>query len=417
MLNLTVIILASGLPKGNDFLAGRPLAHYVVDSVRALEPANLVVVGESGTAELDRGRSGTRIYQVALAGGACAGRTVHQALQALTDRGQTVLVLWDNMPLLQPTALRRIVDRHQSERAMATTLASRPEDTKRGVFCFDASWLWSRSPQLAACEADLSSLAVVAADEGLAVLSLRVPDPLDVLEVDDQLVLARAGVEMRRRINERHMLAGVTLVHPDTTFIEAGVEIGAGTVIWPNTYAQGETRIGQGCVIGPGAVIRDSSVGDRCKVELSVIEGAIMEEGSDIGPFGHLRKGAHLGPGVHMGNFGEVKNSYLGPGVAMGHMSYLGDATVGARVNIGAGTITCNYDGKNKNRTIIGDEAFVGSDSMLVAPVEIGAGAKTGAGSVVTRDIPPGQVAYGVPARVKGSPDEEETEDGLRDSS
>jgi bifunctional UDP-N-acetylglucosamine pyrophosphorylase/glucosamine-1-phosphate N-acetyltransferase len=257
----------------------------------------------------------------------------------------------------------------------------------------------------------MSSLAVVADEEGLAVLSLRVPDPLDVLEIDDQMVLARAGVEMRRRINEQHMQAGVTLIHPETTFIEAGVEIGANTVIWPNTHIQGETRIGQGCTIGPGAVLRDSIVGDRCKVELSVIEGAIMEEGSDIGPFGHLRKGAHLGPGVHMGNFGEVKNSYLGPGVAMGHMSYLGDATVGARVNIGAGTITCNYDGKNKNRTVIGDEAFVGSDSMLVAPVEIGAGAKTGAGSVVTRDIPPGQVAYGVPARVKGSPAAEETED------
>jgi len=229
--------------------------------------------------------------------------------------------------------------------------------------------------------------------------------------VDDQFELAQARAEERRRINEGHMRAGVTLVHPEATYIEEGVEIGAGTVIWPNTYAQGETRIGQGCTIGPGSVIRDSSIGDRCKVELSVVEGAIMEEGSDIGPFGHLRSGAHLGPGVHMGNFGEVKNSYLGPGVAMGHMSYLGDATVGAKVNIGAGTITCNYDGENKNRTVIGDEAFIGSSSMLVAPVEVGAGARTGAGSVVTRDIPPGRMAYGVPARVQSSPAIEKTED------
>jgi bifunctional UDP-N-acetylglucosamine pyrophosphorylase/glucosamine-1-phosphate N-acetyltransferase len=231
-----------------------------------------------------------------------------------------------------------------------------------------------------------------------------------VVEVDDQVKLTEARAEERRRINEGHMRAGVTLIHPEATYVEAGVEIGAGTVIWPNTYLQGETRIGQECTIGPGAVIRDSSIGDRCKVELSVVEGSIMEEGSDIGPFGHLRPGAHLGPGVHMGNFGEVKNSYLGPGVAMGHMSYLGDATVGANANIGAGTITCNYDGKNKNRTVIGDEAFIGSDSMLVAPVEIGAGAKTGAGSVVTRDVPPGSVAYGVPARVKAQPAREETE-------
>jgi bifunctional UDP-N-acetylglucosamine pyrophosphorylase/glucosamine-1-phosphate N-acetyltransferase len=233
---------------------------------------------------------------------------------------------------------------------------------------------------------------------------------LEVVEVDDQLKLAQARAEERRHINEGHMRAGVTLVHPEATYIEAGVQIGRDTVVWPNTYLQGETCIGQGCTIGPGAVIRDSSIGDRCKVELSVVEGAIMEEGSDIGPFGHLRPGAHLGPGVHMGNFGEVKNSYLGPGVAMGHMSYLGDATVGANANIGAGTITCNYDGKKKHRTVIGDEAFIGSDSMLVAPVEIGAGAKTGAGSVVTRDVPPGSVAYGVPARVKSSPAEEEAE-------
>jgi bifunctional UDP-N-acetylglucosamine pyrophosphorylase/glucosamine-1-phosphate N-acetyltransferase len=135
-----------------------------------------------------------------------------------------------------------------------------------------------------------------------------------------------------------------------------------------------------------------------------VVEQAIMEEDSDIGPFGHLRKGAHLGKGVHMGNFGEVKNSYLGPGVKMGHMSYLGDATVGAGANIGAGTITCNYDGQRKHPTIIGREAFIGSDTMLVAPVEIGDGARTGAGAVVTHDVPPGALAYGVPARVEPAP-------------
>jgi bifunctional UDP-N-acetylglucosamine pyrophosphorylase/glucosamine-1-phosphate N-acetyltransferase len=195
------------------------------------------------------------------------------------------------------------------------------------------------------------------------------------------------------------MLAGVTLIDPSTAYIEPGVQIGQDTVIWPNTFIQGDTTVGEGCNIGPGTVIRDSQIGDRCKVFASVIESAQMENDVDIGPFGHLRKGAHLADGVHMGNFGEVKNSYLGPGVKMGHFSYLGDAVVGEDVNIGAGTITCNYDGKTKNKTEIGDGAFIGSDTMLVAPLKIGSGAQTGAGSVVTRDIPEDTLALGVPAR------------------
>jgi bifunctional UDP-N-acetylglucosamine pyrophosphorylase/glucosamine-1-phosphate N-acetyltransferase len=219
--------------------------------------------------------------------------------------------------------------------------------------------------------------------------------------LDQRLRLSQAEVEMRRRINEHWMLSGVTLVHPETTYIEAGVEIGVDTVVWPNTLLQGGTRIGRHCTVGPGTLIRDSTIGDGCRVELSVVEHAIMEDGSDVGPFGHLRKGAHLGAGAHVGNFGEIKNSFLGAGAKMGHFSYLGDAEVGAGANIGAGTITCNYDGQRKHRTIIGKGAFVGSDTMLVAPVEIGDGATTGAGSVVTHDVPPGSVAYGVPAKVK----------------
>jgi bifunctional UDP-N-acetylglucosamine pyrophosphorylase/glucosamine-1-phosphate N-acetyltransferase len=232
-------------------------------------------------------------------------------------------------------------------------------------------------------------------------------DALEAIGLDQRAKLAQGEAEMRRRINERWMLAGVTMVDPATTYIEADVEIGADTTIWPNTLLQGRTRIGRGCTIGPGTIVRGSSIGDGCRAELSVVEQAIMDEGSEIGPFGHLRKGAHLGPGVHMGNFGEVKNSYLGPGVKMGHFSYLGDATVGAEANIGAGTITCNYDGKRKHPTVVGAGAFIGSDTMLVAPVTVGDGAKTGAGSVVTHDIPPGSVAYGMPARVHPTPEPE----------
>jgi bifunctional UDP-N-acetylglucosamine pyrophosphorylase / glucosamine-1-phosphate N-acetyltransferase len=193
----------------------------------------------------------------------------------------------------------------------------------------------------------------------------------------------------------------VTMIDPTTTYVEASITIGPDTVIQPNTHLRGRTVIGRECSIGPNTIISDSTLGDRCKVQASVFEGATLEDDVDVGPFAHLRKGAYLCKHVHMGNFGEVKNSRLGPGAKMGHFSYLGDADVGAEVNIGCGTITCNFDGVNKHKTVIGEGAFIGSDSMLVAPVKIGKRAKTGAGSVVTHDVPDGAVAYGVPARVK----------------
>ncbi len=229
--------------------------------------------------------------------------------------------------------------------------------------------------------------------------------------------LAEAEALARQRINERHMLAGVRLIDPAATYIEDSVEIGAGTVIQPNTHLQGATCIGANCVIGPNTIVRDSTIGDRCKVEASVIEGATLEDGVDIGPFARLRKGAHLATGVHMGNFGEVKNSYLGPGTKMGHFSYIGDATIGENVNIGAGTVTCNYDGQKKYPTVIEDDVFIGSDTMLVAPVKIGAGANLGAGSVVTRDVPAGSMAYGVPAQVRGRAKGNSKQDTLGDES
>jgi bifunctional UDP-N-acetylglucosamine pyrophosphorylase/glucosamine-1-phosphate N-acetyltransferase len=286
-------------------------------------------------------------------------------------------------------------------------------EVNSGILCFEDAWLWphlARVERRPGGEVYLTDLIAMARDEGRTVGALQVADPLEVMGVDHRLKLAQAEAEMRRRINEALMLGGVTLIDPATTYVEAGVEIGPDTVVWPNTLLQGQTRIGSRCTIGPGSVIRGSTIGDDCKVELSVVEQAVMEAGSDVGPFGHLRKGAHLGAGAHMGNFGELKNSYLGPGAKMGHFSYLGDATVGAEANIGAGTITCNYDGRRKHPTIIGQGAFIGSDTMLVAPVEIGEGARTGAGAVVTRDVPAGGLVYGVPARTKSVPPAETPE-------
>jgi bifunctional UDP-N-acetylglucosamine pyrophosphorylase/glucosamine-1-phosphate N-acetyltransferase len=197
----------------------------------------------------------------------------------------------------------------------------------------------------------------------------------------------------------RHAAAGVTIIDPTTTYIETGVTIGAGTVIEPNTTIRGETSIGRNCRIGPNSIITGSRIADRCVVFASVIEESTLEDGVDVGPYSHLRGGTHVEAGVHLGNFVEVKASRIGRGTKAGHFSYIGDAEVGADVNIGAGTVTCNYDGVDKHKTIIEDGAFIGSDTMLVAPVRVGKDAATGAGSVVTNDVAAGQKVAGVPAK------------------
>ncbi len=196
------------------------------------------------------------------------------------------------------------------------------------------------------------------------------------------------------------MYAGVTIVDPTSTYIDVDVQIGPDTVILPGTMITGKSQIGSWCRIGPGTTIEDSLVGDRCVVRNSVIEQTQLDEGVSMGPFSHCRAGAHLGPNVRMGNFGEVKNSYIGPNSDMHHFSYVGDSTIGEDVNIAAGVITSNYDGKQKHRTIIGDGAFIGCDTTLVAPVTVGDHAYTGAGSVVTKDVPPHALVVGVPARL-----------------
>jgi bifunctional UDP-N-acetylglucosamine pyrophosphorylase/glucosamine-1-phosphate N-acetyltransferase len=365
------------------------------------------------------------------------GHALLQARALLAGRSEAVLVMCGDMPLLQRETLLRLVERHQKGNPVLTMLTvvreapqgfgrvlrdeagavvgiveeadATPEqrsirELDTATFCFDADWLWSRLDQVPVAptgEYYLTGLVGMAVAEGSEVAVMAVDDPVEVLGVNSRLHLAEVEAAFRRRINEGWMLEGVTIADPATTFIGVEVVIGPDSVIQPNTFLEGKTSIGAECRIGPNTVIRDSTLGERCIVFASVLEGSILEAGVDVGPFAHLRKGAHLAAGVHMGNFGEIKNSYLGPGTKMGHFSYVGDATIGSKVNIGAGTITCNYDGKRKHRTEIEDGAFIGSDTMLVAPLRVGKGARTGAGAVVTRDVPPDSLAFGVPARVK----------------
>ncbi|MEO8457217.1 MAG: DapH/DapD/GlmU-related protein [Chloroflexota bacterium] len=198
---------------------------------------------------------------------------------------------------------------------------------------------------------------------------------------------------------ERHAEAGVTIVDALSTYIDASVKIGAGTTIEPNTTIRGRTTIGRNARIGPNSVLENATIGDRCVVFSSVVRDSTMDEGSDIGPFAQLRGNTHVEEDVHLGHGVEVNRSRIGRGSKLAHFGYIGDATIGTDVNIGAGTVTCNYDGTNKNKTVIGDGAFIGSDSMLVAPLRIGKGAQTAAGSVVTKDVADGERVGGVPAK------------------
>ena len=229
--------------------------------------------------------------------------------------------------------------------------------------------------------------------------TIQLSDKDEALGINNRIHLAEAEAAMRKRINQEYMLAGVSMTDPNQVYIEAGVQIGKDTLLQPGTRLTGKTVIGERCEIGPNTIIHSSAIGNDCKLLASVIEEAVVEDHVGMGPFCHLRKGAHLGSHVHMGNFGEVKDSHLSAGVKMGHFSYIGNAEIGENVNIGAGTITCNFDGEHKHPTEIGADAFIGSDTMLVAPVKIGKGAHTGAGSVVTHDVPDGDTVVGVPAR------------------
>ena len=215
--------------------------------------------------------------------------------------------------------------------------------------------------------------------------------------------LATASEIARDRVRSQLFDRGVTLTDPTTVYVDAGVEVGLDTVIHPNTTIRGKTVIGEGCEIGPNTVIESSRIGDRCRVLASFIEAATVEDDVSIGPFSHLRPGASIGRGAQLGNYAEVKQSRIGAGTQMHHFSYIGDATIGERVNIGAGTITCNFDGVAKHETHIGSGAFIGSDTMLVAPVTVGEGGRTGAGSVVTRNVAAGSLVVGVPARPFGA--------------
>jgi bifunctional UDP-N-acetylglucosamine pyrophosphorylase / glucosamine-1-phosphate N-acetyltransferase len=471
-----VVVLAAGkgtrmrstLPKVLHPVAGLPLLAHVLNALAGVSSAlsthsplpisassrPIVVLGY-GAEQVESAFGGRCSYAIQedQLGTAHAVLAARKNVDELDPLPQTMLVCYGDTPLISSKILARMLIEHAAQQATLTFLTAiteQPSDYGRvvrnvdgqvreivemkrateeqkrihevnsGVYCFDRAWLWAALqtlPRNAAGEYYLTDLVGVASSEGRKIAT--VTGTLDeTIGINDRVQLAAVEQLLRRRILEQHMYAGVTIIDPATTYIDNDVVIGFDTVILPGTIITGKTRIGSGCRIGPGTTIDSSVIGDRCIVRNSVLEETIFEDGVHIGPFGHCRPGAYLARNVRMGNFGEVKNSYIGPETDMHHFSYVGDATVGEHVNIGAGTITCNYDGVRKNHTTIGAGAFIGSDTMLVAPITIGEHAATGAGSVVRHDVPPGAVVAGVPAhvlRMSQPPDGPTAEDGKKE--
>ena len=357
------------------------------------------------------------------------------AAEAVGEAGR-VLIAHGDLPLLTADSLAALANAHVEAQATLSLLTVEVEDPTGygrivrsggsvtaiveetetdaetaaireinvGVYAAEAAWLWPALASLAPSprgEVYLPDAVRAALEAGRTVLACPLADASEAQQVNTRAQLAAAEAAMRSRVREELMAGGVTIVDPPTTWIDAGVEVGEDTTLLPGVHLLGATAVGRDCRIGPAAVLRDTRVGERCTIGGSTIEGATLGDDVHVGPYCHIRPGSTIEAGARLGNYAEVKASRVGAGSRVGHFSYLGDADVGADVNIGAGTITANFDGADKHRTVIGDGAFIGSDSMLVAPVNIGAGARTGVGSVVTRDVPPGASAIGAPARIR----------------
>jgi bifunctional UDP-N-acetylglucosamine pyrophosphorylase/glucosamine-1-phosphate N-acetyltransferase len=409
---------------------------YALDAARAATDADPLVVVSPATMQIRDAFDGQASFAVQDEPRGTAD-ALRVALAGLADDVDEVLVIAGDTPFLRSETLAALLAERRARGAglaLLTTRMAEPDgygrivrdrdgrvtriveekdasaderaidEVNAGVYAVATAWARRRLGDVAPSEASgelyLTELVRMSVEAGAGVADLDAASG-EAAGINDRVQLAAATAVMRQRILEAHMRAGVTMVDPATTYVDATVTIAPDVTIEPGVILGGRTSIGAGTVIGAASQIVDSTIGERCRVWASVLEGAELEDDVHVGPFAHLRPGAHIGSRSRIGNFAEVKQSSLAEGVQQHHFSYVGDTDVGAGVNVGAGTVTANYDGKRKHRTVIGEGAFIGSGSMLVAPVEIGAGAMTAAGSVVTHDVPPGKVAVGVPARIR----------------
>ncbi len=448
--DLDILILAAGLGtrmKSNlakvlHRLDGSALINHVCETASTLGPQKVcVIVGhqaEDVKAEV-LGEFDSGIFEFALQEKQLGtGDAVNAGRSVLAGRDSTTLVLSGDVPMITEATLATLTKAHAEQNASCTVLTVRlkdptgygrvmrdgdggferiveqkdaSEEEKRideinsGIYCFDTKKLFAALARVgnnnAQGEYYLTDVPQILREDGEAVAIYQCDDPREVEGVNDRRQLAQMEKVIRRRTVERLMLeSGVTFIDPKTVYISAKATIGRDTVIHPNVTIEGDSVVGENCIIRSGTRIKESKIGDNVEIrDNCLIRDSEVGNECSLGPMAHLRGHAVMADTSKVGNFVELKKTRLGKGSKASHLTYLGDATIGDKTNIGAGTITCNYDGKNKHATVIGDNVKIGSDTMLVAPITVGDGAVTGAGSVVTKDIPPNKLAVGAPAR------------------
>lgn len=435
-MKLKTLILAAGkgtrmksdMPKVIHKVNGIPMITKIIDTLSGLNPEeNILILGHKKEEVLKVvGENCDYVLQTEQLG---TGHAVIQAKEKLEGYDGDVMILCGDTPLLRESTLKSLYEYHKGSGAVTTILTSiyenpfgygrivkedglvkaiveekeaseeikKIKEVNAGVYCFNSKELFKALDKIdnnnEKGEYYLTDVIGIQVSENKKVQSFILEDKMEILGVNSKVELAQAGKVLRDRKNRELMEEGVILIDPETTYVEESVKVGRDTVLYPGVVLQGKTVIGENCEIIGNSRIIDSVLGNNIRVESSVIEESILEDGVTMGPFAHIRPKSLLKEKVHIGNFVEVKKSTLEKGVKAGHLTYLGDAQVGENTNIGAGTITCNYDGVNKFKTVIGKDAFIGSDSMLVAPVNIGEKALIGAGSVITKDVPSNSLA------------------------